>query len=286
MRSGSSEEGLVDDLVTNLLEKDYLEVHGVLKSVGAERLPAGWRDFSPVSKRRTLRKIVGGLPGEQVDELARDYIDGNNADVRLAPAPSTGRHAPAWRPPYAAPADPAEKYGLEKTTATNSVDGGTVQPTQAGPDETESADSIFVVHGRDTKIESQTLLLVERTTGRPAIVLHEQVTGGRTVIEQIERHGSSAGYAIILLTGDDEGGLRGGEMKLRARQNVVLELGYFWGVLGRNRVAVLVEAGVELPSDAGGIHYIDIDSGGGWKAKLLRELDHAGFEIDWNKLRP
>ncbi len=286
MRPGSSDEGLVDDLVTALLEKDYLEVHGVLQSVGAERLPAGWRDFSPVSKRRTLRKILGGLPSEHVDELARDYIDYNNADVRLAPAPSTGRQAPAWRPTYAAPADPAEKYGLKRTTATTSVDGGAVQPTQVARDEIEPAASIFVVHGRDTTIESQTLLLVERTTGRTAIVLHEQVTAGRTVIEQIERHGSSAGYAIILLTGDDEGGLRGGEMKPRARQNVVLELGYFWGVLGRNRVAVLVEEGVELPSDAGGIHYIDIDSGGGWKAKLLRELDHAGFEIDWNRLRP
>jgi predicted nucleotide-binding protein len=151
--------------------------------------------------------------------------------------------------------------------------------------EVEPLASIFVVHGGDTAVESQTQLLVERTTGRTTVVLHEQVTGGGTVIEQIERHGASAGYAIILLTGDDEGGLRGGELRPRARQNVILELGYFWGLLGRGRVAVLVEGGVELPSDAGGIHYITIDSGGGWKTKLVQELHDAGFDVDWSKLR-
>ncbi|MBY3554241.1 nucleotide-binding protein [Modestobacter lapidis] len=144
---------------------------------------------------------------------------------------------------------------------------------------------MFVVHGRNTAVESQTQLLVERTTGRTTVVLHEQVTGGRTVIEQIERHGASAGYAIILLTGDDEGGLRGGEMRPRARQNVILELGYFWGLLGRDRVAVLVEEDVELPSDAGGIHYIAIDPGGGWKTRLVRELHDAGLDVDWSMLR-
>jgi predicted nucleotide-binding protein len=263
---------------------DYLEVHGVLRAVGAERLPPGWKDFGPASKRRTLQKVVGGLSADRVAELAHDFVELPDDGGNRASDPSSEQSVAAWRPPYDAPASPAERYGLSKKSATAGSPGHLSSPAHVSA--VNRAEPIFVVHGRDTAAESQTLLLVERTTGRSAVVLHEQVAGGRTVIEQIERHAAGAGYAIILLTGDDEGGLRGGELKPRARQNVILELGYFWGHLGRDRVAVLVEEGVELPSDAGGIHYITIDSGGGWKAKLLRELANAGFEVEWDKLRP
>ena len=273
-------------MVAVLLDMDYLEVEALLRSAGSGGTPPGWRKFSPASKRRTLRQSVERLPREQVNELARDLVEhDDDGEEPVAPAPSPARIAPAWRPIYAVPEDPAEKYGLRGTTAKKRADGDASQPSKPAVSGVEPDASIFVVHGRDTATESQTQLLVERTTGRTTVVLHEQVTGGRTVIEQIERHGSSAGYAIILLTGDDEGGLRGGEMRPRARQNVVLELGYFWGLLGRNRVAVLVEDGVELPSDVGGIHYIAIDAGGGWKTKLVLELQDAGFDVDWNKFR-
>lgn len=279
----NSADGLADALVAALLQLPYLEVRGVLQSVGAERLPPGWDSFSPSSKRRTLSKIIDRLPPRTVADLAQDFVGDGDSDS-MALEPPAEQHTTSWPPSYAGPSDPAERYRLGRASATNSPDNRASQPTRAAAG-VESAASIFVVHGRDTALESQTQLLVERTTGRTTVVLHEQVTGGRTVIEQIERHGASARYAIILLTGDDEGGLRGGEMRPRARQNVILELGYFWGRLGRDHVAVLVEDDVELPSDAGGIHYIAIDSGGGWKTKLVQELHDAGFDIDWSKLR-
>lgn len=293
--AGDRAEGLADDLVTALVEVDFLEVHGVLESVGAERLPPGWRKFSPASKRRTLKKIVDSLSEKQLADLASDFLEGAR-EIEAAesdeepPSPSANRYSPARRPIYAVPdgiQSLEEKYGLKESrahvTAANSNEP-TAEVAQTDAPQLDADATVFIVHGRDTSVESQVQLLFVRTTGRDPVVLHEQVTGGRTVIEQIERHGGSAVFAIVLLTGDDEGGLRGGDMKPRARQNVVLELGYFWGKLGRDHVAVLVQDGVELPSDAAGIHYIGLDSGG-WKAKLLQELESVGFMVDWSQLR-
>ena len=51
--------------------------------------------------------------------------------------------------------------------------------------------------------------------------------------------------------------------KRRARQNVILELGFFLGTLGRRsgRVFLLYKGPLELPSDLGGVVYIDISKG-------------------------
>jgi Predicted nucleotide-binding protein containing TIR -like domain len=71
---------------------------------------------------------------------------------------------------------------------------------------------------------------------------------------------------------------------VRARQNVVFELGFFVGKLGRERVTVLYESGVERPSDIDGLAYIALDEAGGWKLQLIREMRAAGMDIDLNRL--
>ena len=91
-------------------------------------------------------------------------------------------------------------------------------------------------------------------------------------------------FAVVLLTADDEGVARmSRERYLRARQNVVFELGMFIGRLGRSKVAVLYEHGVELPSDVNGILYTPLDSAGAWKLSLARELLAAGIAVDLNR---
>ena len=92
------------------------------------------------------------------------------------------------------------------------------------------------------------------------------------------------GFAIVLLTADDVGGLKGGEQKPRARQNVILELAYFFARLGRQRVCALIWGDVELPSDVFGIIWTRFDLNGGWRQSLAAELSGAGYEIDWNKV--
>ena len=86
----------------------------------------------------------------------------------------------------------------------------------------------------------------------------------------------------MLLTADDVGGLASAAPALRprARQNVILELGFCVGRFGRSRVSGLYEDGVELPSDFCGVEYTPLDANGGWKLKLARELYDAGLRFD------
>ena len=142
---------------------------------------------------------------------------------------------------------------------------------------------VFIVHGHDEAPREKVARFLEKLDFEP-IILHERASGGRTVIEKIEAHGE-VGFAIVLLTPDDEGCQKGEIPKSRARQNVVLELGYFLGRLKRNRVCALkVGEDLEIPSDFGGVVYVTFDRSDGWKQELGKELQHAGFAIDWNKV--
>jgi predicted nucleotide-binding protein len=116
-------------------------------------------------------------------------------------------------------------------------------------------------------------------------VLHEQANAGRTLLEKFEGHASEAAYAVVLLTPDDTGGARDQVHHLaRARQNVIFELGFLFGRLGRNRVAVLLAPGVEQPSDIAGLVYIPVDPGGSWKYKLARELEASGIAVALDRI--
>jgi predicted nucleotide-binding protein len=116
-------------------------------------------------------------------------------------------------------------------------------------------------------------------------VLRDQPDAGRTILEKFE-HYAKVGFAIALLTPDDLGGSQQTpqDAKLRARQNVLFELGYFIGKLGRRRVCVLHKEGVEIPSDYLGVLYITVDHSSEWKHKLAREMQNAGLPIDLNKV--
>lgn len=158
----------------------------------------------------------------------------------------------------------------------------------AGPrfDLVRKADrSAFVVHGHDEAARETVARFLEKIGFKP-IILHEQANKGRTIIEKFEAH-ADVGFAVILLTPDDQGGPKAGELSPRARQNVVLELGYFLGRLGRERVCALRKGDTEIPSDYAGVVYEPFDSGGAWKSAVARELEAVGYEIDWNTvMRP
>jgi predicted nucleotide-binding protein len=144
--------------------------------------------------------------------------------------------------------------------------------------------SIFLVHGHDNAALQETARFLERLQ-QEAIVLREQPNLGRTIIEKFEDY-SSVGFAVVLLTADDRGGTTDSPFdaqRTRARQNVILELGYFLGKLGRKRVCALYREGVEIPSDYSGVLYVRLDEGGAWRLALAKELKAAGFEIDMNR---
>lgn len=116
--------------------------------------------------------------------------------------------------------------------------------------------------------------------GLEPIILADQVNAGKTIIEKFERN-ADVGYAIVLLSPDDHSpqGADG-----RARQNVILEWGYFIGKLGRSHVCALKRGHLELPSDIIGVVWQDFDEGGEWKRRLVKELIEAGVAIDERKV--
>jgi len=136
--------------------------------------------------------------------------------------------------------------------------------------------AVFVVHGHEDAPREQVARYLTQLGVTP-IILHEQPSKGMTLIEKFESH-AGVGFAVVLLTPDDVGHARTEpeRPKFRARQNVILELGFFLGRLGRERVCAVLKGDVERPSDYDGVTYIPFDDGGGWRLLLARELKAGG----------
>ena len=142
---------------------------------------------------------------------------------------------------------------------------------------------VFIVHGRDDLVKVATARFVERI-GFSAIILHEQASAGKTIIEKIEEH-TNVGFAIVLYTPCDFGGLTGQKKSApRARQNVVFEHGYLIAKLGRQNVCALVKGDTEMPNDISGIVYIPFDDFGAWQTAVAKEMRKAGCVVDMNKV--
>jgi CheY-like chemotaxis protein len=123
----------------------------------------------------------------------------------------------------------------------------------------------FIVHGHDSTSLLELKNYIQNTLKwREPIVLREQPNWGKTVIEKLEVFSDRADCVFVLLTPDDVVvGSGGDEAKRRSRQNVIFELGVFYGALGRKsgRIVVLYRGPVELPSDIAGVVWIDISNG-------------------------
>ena len=147
-------------------------------------------------------------------------------------------------------------------------------------------DEVFIVHGHDDEAKETVARFVEQF-GIEATILHEKPSSGLTIIEKIEKYSDNAGFAIVLITPDDVGALKDkadDESNPRARQNVIFELGYFMGKLGRERVCPLFKGEVEKPSDIDGVVYVPMDSSDGWRLRLAKEMKQAGLPINPEKL--
>lgn len=205
---------------------------------------------------------------------------------RLQPAPESALPHPRASPASSAQSSPHSAYaGPGRVIARDVSTTGSVGPHLAGTDALPSAQAeappkaIFLVHGHDETIALKVQRDVRRITGIEPTILADMPSAGRTVIEKFEQYATQSQYAIVLMTRDDEMARQdsAGTPVMRARQNVVLELGYFIGKLGRNRVLVLRED-VEGPSDIAGVVYISIKREN-WMEELRLELREAGFSI-------
>ena len=157
-------------------------------------------------------------------------------------------------------------------------------PTHAdiGISEGEISDEVFVVHGRDNGAKETVARFLSKLGLQP-VILHEQPNQGRTIIEKFEEY-AQVGFAVVLLTPDDicSPHDQPDSSRPRARQNVILELGFFLGKLGRQRTFALKKGDVETPSDYDGVLYIPLDDPGAWRMELVKEFKGAGLDVDAN----
>jgi len=154
---------------------------------------------------------------------------------------------------------------------------------QGSPGQPVAGRDVFIVHGHDEAAKEAVARFLQRLDLNP-VILHEQPNVGRTIIEKFETY-ANVGFAVVLLTADDVGASREkpGDLSPRARQNVIFEMGFFVGRLGRSRVCVLYQEGVELPSDVEGLLYVPWDGKGAWRLELAREIKASGIDVDLNR---
>jgi predicted nucleotide-binding protein len=150
--------------------------------------------------------------------------------------------------------------------------------------------SVFVVHGRD----DGSLQLVEdylKEIGIKPIILTRMGGGDRSLLQRFLRFGNEANFAVVLITADDYGafcgqydtsGVEDRALQFRARQNVILELSFFYGKLGWENVFVLFKGpdraypNFERPSDLEGVVFNEL-SNASWKKSLRERLDQLNI---------
>jgi predicted nucleotide-binding protein len=150
----------------------------------------------------------------------------------------------------------------------------------------ETSKKVFIVHGHNDALKYELAHSLQRA-GVDVTILHDELNRGRTLLEKFADHGAEAGFAVVLLSADDLGRAKNApsdSLQPRARQNVVFELGFFVGFLGRARVCAVYEAGVEEPSDLQGLAKVQHVPAGRWKHEVAKEINGAGIELDFSKL--
>ncbi|MCG3658616.1 TIR domain-containing protein [Aliarcobacter butzleri] len=162
-------------------------------------------------------------------------------------------------------------------------DNTTIADTFAQTAQINTSNKVFIVHGHDNGAKHEVARFLINL-GLEPIILHEQASSQKTIIEKIESYAGQVGFGVVLYTACDIGGKDKDNLQSRARQNVVFEHGYLIGLLGRDRVCPLVKGHIETPGDISGIVYTPMDDAGSWHLPLAKELRAAGYIIDPSKL--
>ena len=147
------------------------------------------------------------------------------------------------------------------------------------------SNKIFVVHGQDNEMKTDVAQTLQKLDLDP-IILHEQPNSPQTIIEKIDDY-THVSFAVVLVSPDDLAypeQKTPDKAKYRANQNVIFELGYFLGRLGKQNVIAIYrkKKDFEIPNDYNGVLWIEYKND--WYFKLIKELQACNFDVDANKL--
>ncbi|HEX2078590.1 MAG TPA: TIR domain-containing protein [Longimicrobium sp.] len=134
---------------------------------------------------------------------------------------------------------------------------------------------LLLIHGHGPGCDELESWLREQFPGNDVVVMAKQFGGGETLPQKFERLSSEVDGAIAIATPDDVGAAvqrTTSGLQSRSRQNVWLEVGWFWGRLGLRRLMVLVSGEVEIPSDLQGLELYRYERSPVERAADLREF--------------
>jgi predicted nucleotide-binding protein len=147
---------------------------------------------------------------------------------------------------------------------------------------------IFVVSGTDDEMKQVLTGALTKLSLVP-LVMCEEPSQGKKIIEYFSRDYADVRFAVVLLSPDDFAYAKNKEAtsrKLRPQQDVVFELGFLLGKLGKNKVLIFFRecSNFEIPTDFEGIKVTAFDDRDSWKLALIRELTNNGLAIDGDKI--
>jgi predicted nucleotide-binding protein len=147
------------------------------------------------------------------------------------------------------------------------------------------SNKIFVVHGQDNTMKSDVTQTLQQLDLDP-IILHEKPNSTQTLIQKTSDY-THVSFAVILLSPDELAyptEKTSDEAKSQAKQNIIFELGYLLGRLGKQNVVAIYrkKKDFETPNDINEILWIEYKTG--WYFELIKQLQAANFDVDANKL--
>src|ERR1044071_521760 len=222
-------------------------------------------------------------PGIDLSKAPYDEASPGRVAKRIADITETKLRGGGGPPP--SPVTAAAAPAIAEAIAEEARGAQKAVVSTAGP-----PDSVFVVHGHDDAALSQMEKSLPGGGVRPIILA--KLGAAQSLLQKFLTTASAARFAIVIVSADDMGasrrqydarGVGVSALQSRARQNVILELGFFYGLLGWENVFVLqkppnkVFPNFERPSDIEGAVFEAMDAAGNWRTTLTDKLRDAGF---------
>ncbi len=146
---------------------------------------------------------------------------------------------------------------------------------------------VFVISGSDEEMKKAVTKALTKLWLTP-IVLCEEPGHGKKIVDQSADY-ADVNFVVVLLSPDEYAYAKTDEhskRKLRPQQDVIFELGFVLGKLGKDKVMVLFRESdtFEVPTIFASLKVTAFDDRDSWKLALLRELASSGYVVDGDRI--
>jgi predicted nucleotide-binding protein len=282
-----------DAEITDVLRKAV----GLLVFVSPSAMQSAWvrREIAAAAEhvdRLIIPVILRQVPNLPFPLASRQWLDLSGGSTRSAVRKAAVQIADATEAHLVA-ADSAPPIATSEAPAIAADIAQGVRSVRRPDTATAPPESAFLVHGHDSLALSEMEAFLA-AVGVNTFVLSRVGGAAQSLLQRFLKSAADARFAVVILSSDDIGasriqydseGVAERALQFRARQNVILELGFFYGLLGWENVFVLyrppdkVFPNFERPSDIEGAVFDSMDASGMWRKALAHKLSEAGFRL-------